>query len=321
MHSTFRLTLFAAVLLSALVLAACSPAPNTEDVSPIGTPAPATTEDTPSPVARGDGEADAVESARADLADRLGISPSSIQVVSVEQVDWPDTSLGCPQEGQMYAQVIVPGQRVVFEADGEQYVYHTGDGNVILCEKEASTPSQSTPEVEIDPAATALVEQAQADLSQRLDVAMEGIAVQAVEAVQWRDSSLGCPKPGMNYLQVITPGYLIRLEAKGEVYEYHTSQSNVVYCENPETEAEGNVINQLIAAARADLASVTGMAEGKIEVIETEYVEWRDSSLGCPKAGQSYLQVITPGYLIRLRAGGEEYEYHTSMKQVILCRQ
>jgi hypothetical protein len=319
MRSTFQFTLFAVMLLATLILAACSPAPATQEVSPISTPPPATPEDTPSPVARGNGEADAVESAQADLAERLGTPSESIQVVSVEQVDWPDTSLGCPQEGQMYAQVIVPGQRVVFEADGEQYVYHTGDGNVILCEEEEGTPPQSTPEVEIDPAA-ALAEQAKEDLSKRVDAAVEDITVQTVEAVQWRDSSLGCPKPGMQYLQVITPGYLIRLEANGKVYEYHTDQNNAVYCENPETSAGGDVVNKLVAAARADLASVAGVTEDRIEVIETGYVEWSDSSLGCPKAGQSYLQVITPGYLIRLRAGGKEYEYHTSMTQVMLCR-
>jgi hypothetical protein len=33
-----------------------------------------------------------------------------------------------------------------------------------------------------------------------------------------------------------------------------------------------------------------------------------------------YPQVITPGYLIRLMAGGQEYEYHTSMRNVVLCR-
>jgi hypothetical protein len=330
MRSTFRFTLLTIVLLAALVLAACGPTPGTDDVSPgtdevspISTPPPAAPQDTPSPVASGDEETDIVENALADLSTRLGISAETIQVVSVELVDWPDTSLGCPQEGQMYAQVIVPGRRVVLEAEGEQYTYHTGDGNVILCQDESSAPPESTPETGLDPAVAALVEQAKADLSERAEVAVEDITVQTVQAVQWRDSSLGCPEPGMQYLQVITPGYLIRLEANGEVYEYHTDDTQVVYCENPQPGegADVNATARLVDAAKADLASLTGVAQDEIEVIETQFVEWSDSSLGCPKAGQSYLQVITPGYLIRLLAGGQEYEYHTSMNEVVLCEE
>jgi hypothetical protein len=52
-----------------------------------------------------------------------------------------------------------------------------------------------------------------------------------VEAVDWSDTSLGCPEPGMAYAQVITPGYLIVLGAAGQTYEYHTDEhSSVVLC-------------------------------------------------------------------------------------------
>ena len=48
------------------------------------------------------------------------------------------------------------------------------------------------------------------------------------------DGSLGCPQPGMNYVMMITPGYLIMLEANGQAYEYHTSMNGVVWCKEPE---------------------------------------------------------------------------------------
>ncbi len=79
-----------------------------------------------------------------------------------------------------------------------------------------------------------LVQKAVEDLSQRLGLDPQQIRLLSVEDVQWRDSSLGCPKPGMNYLMVITPGHLIRLEAEGQVYEYHTDEKRVIYCENPQ---------------------------------------------------------------------------------------
>lgn len=80
------------------------------------------------------GSADAVRLAKEDLARRLEVSPEAIEVLSVEAVDWPDTSLGCPQPGMMYAQVITPGFRVLLKAEGESYEYHAARATqVVLC--------------------------------------------------------------------------------------------------------------------------------------------------------------------------------------------
>jgi hypothetical protein len=70
----------------------------------------------------------------ADLANQTGTPPEEIKVVSIEAVDWPDTSLGCPEEGMMYAQVITLGYKIVLEAQGQQYEYHTNEQDyVVLC--------------------------------------------------------------------------------------------------------------------------------------------------------------------------------------------
>jgi hypothetical protein len=74
------------------------------------------------------------------------------------------------------------------------------------------------------------VSNAVADLAARLGVPASDITIVSVEAVEWRDASLGCPQPGMAYAQVITPGYLIVLEAGGASYEYHAGRSQAVLC-------------------------------------------------------------------------------------------
>jgi hypothetical protein len=72
--------------------------------------------------------------AREDLARRLGLAPKAIRLVSVKAVEWSDASLGCPQPGMMYAQVITPGFRVVLEVKRQKYEYHTDAGRfVVLC--------------------------------------------------------------------------------------------------------------------------------------------------------------------------------------------
>jgi hypothetical protein len=70
----------------------------------------------------------------ADLAQRLGLAPDVISVLSIEPVEWPDASLGCAKPGMMYAQVVTPGYRIVLEAGGKTYEYHTGQGQVVTCQ-------------------------------------------------------------------------------------------------------------------------------------------------------------------------------------------
>ena len=91
-------------------------------------------------------------------------------------------------------------------------------------------PSLPTP---ADPGLQSLVEKAKEDLAQRLSISVTQINLVELTEVEWSDSSLGCPQPGMDYLQVITPGYLIRLEVNAQIYEYHSNRDTYfVYCEN-----------------------------------------------------------------------------------------
>ena len=77
-----------------------------------------------------------VQLARQDLAKKLGLPLEAIRVVSVEAVEWSDASLGCPQPGMMYAQVITPGFRVVLAAKDQTVEYHTDmDRRVVSCAK------------------------------------------------------------------------------------------------------------------------------------------------------------------------------------------
>lgn len=74
--------------------------------------------------------------AATDLAGRLTIDESAVTVVLVEEVVWSDASLGCPQPGMSYAQVVTDGMRIVLEADGALYDYRSGGtSDPVLCIK------------------------------------------------------------------------------------------------------------------------------------------------------------------------------------------
>lgn len=77
---------------------------------------------------------------------------------------------------------------------------------------------------------------------------------------------------------------------------------------------------KLVEQARQALAERVGMAADDVTVERTEDVTWPDASLGCPDPEMMYAQVLTPGYRIVLKAGGETYTYHGSERgQLVLC--
>jgi hypothetical protein len=68
------------------------------------------------------------------IGDDLGVAPEAVRIVSVEARDWPDTALGCPRPGEVYAEVITPGFLIVVEADGETIEFHSDQrDNVVRC--------------------------------------------------------------------------------------------------------------------------------------------------------------------------------------------
>lgn len=75
---------------------------------------------------------DAAERARAELASHLKVSPESISIVSAKEHTWSDASLGLPEPGMMYAQMITAGHIVTLRHDGQIYVYHVAGQSVKL---------------------------------------------------------------------------------------------------------------------------------------------------------------------------------------------
>jgi hypothetical protein len=74
----------------------------------------------------------AIEAAKVDLGVRLNIAPETIELVSIEEVEWPDGCLGVVQPDLMCIQVITPGYRIILQVDGQQYEYHTNSAGTLV---------------------------------------------------------------------------------------------------------------------------------------------------------------------------------------------
>jgi hypothetical protein len=134
--------LFATVLFMLLLAAGCAPPaalPTPTDM----TPAPSAATPSPTPADAIVGQPPAPTDAALQLAgaaavqvaaSTLGLGQAEITVTAIEEMEWPDASLGCPQPGYAYAQVITPGYRATVQAGGQSYDVHMdSQGYGLIC--------------------------------------------------------------------------------------------------------------------------------------------------------------------------------------------
>jgi hypothetical protein len=67
-----------------------------------------------------------------------------------------------------------------------------------------------------------------------------------------------------------------------------------------------------VKAARKALAEKLSISESNILILSALEKEWSDSCLGLGGPAESCLQAITPGYEVKMQAGGSEYVYRTN---------
>ena len=77
-----------------------------------------------------------------------------------------------------------------------------------------------------------------------------------------------------------------------------------------------------VDAAQRDAAAHLGVSPAALKVDQVEPRQWGDSSLGCPKPGQMYSQIVTPGFVIIISGAGKQLEYHADTRgRVVLCQE
>ena len=70
----------------------------------------------------------------ADAATRSGVAVDQLVVVTALSITWSDGSLGCPEPGQAYTQVVLEGYRVSIRAGTTTYDYRgAGMSGFKLC--------------------------------------------------------------------------------------------------------------------------------------------------------------------------------------------
>lgn len=114
-----------------LLLAACGPSSIPQVTTPVAPSTSAAVVPTVNPEAQS-----AVDAALKDAASHLGADAASLRVDQVEARQWNDSSLGCPQPGDLYSQIVTPGFLIVISSDTRQLEYHSdARARVVLCKE------------------------------------------------------------------------------------------------------------------------------------------------------------------------------------------
>lgn len=161
-------------------------------------------------------------------------------------------------------------------------------------------------------------------LAAELQISKEKILVDTIRAVDWPNSSVGCPKPGIAYLDVITPGHKITLRVDKQLYVVHEAKGSAFVCR--QTKAYAGIDPNLqfvfgvqMAVAQKDLADRLRVSPRDVKTVSAEETTWDDAGLGCPDPGVTYPPGKVTGWALTLRHKERDYVYHTDLQRTIPC--
>jgi hypothetical protein len=69
---------------------------------------------------------------RNQVSQILGVPVESIELNSIEPMDWPDGCLGLPEPDEVCTEAITPGWLLVFSADGQEYRFRADQTGTVI---------------------------------------------------------------------------------------------------------------------------------------------------------------------------------------------
>jgi len=169
-------------------------------------------------------EKEATELAFATLSQEISVDRKDIVLIHIARFNWPDSALGCPQPGMNYTQAIVPGYLALLAHGEVQYRVHLGNGRGLVCN--LKRVPLKLDEVILDN----LKKMATQDLADKLGGRIENITVVEDQPMVWPDTNFGCTTSPNSSVAKSIRGHLIKLEYRGQIFEYRTSRSKVIPC-------------------------------------------------------------------------------------------
>ena len=152
-----------------------------------------------------------VENAAIDIvSNQYGYDPSNILILKSSPKTWSDSCLEAVQPNDGCTQELIPGYLILLYVDQTVFEVHADLSGQNIYALNYLTSYISPGDVAV------LL------LAKQLDISSNNIMYQSIDQVDWADSCLDVIYEDSVCVPVITPGYRIKLEAMGTLYEFHT---------------------------------------------------------------------------------------------------
>ena len=165
-------------------------------------------------------------------------------------------------------------------------------------------------------------------LVEKLGASQKDISILNSKKMDWPNLALGCPLKGHSYLQVITPGYRLKVLVNSRTYFVHTGANSVIICENKRitdktsnSKFPGNEISNQVKAiqlARKLLLTNNARTSARISLISVEQKTWNEVEKEC--SSKSLFEENSNGYLVTLKCEGKKSFYFSNGIHVLECR-
>ena len=172
-------------------------------------------------------QSQATELARNTLAKQNKLLLKNLEVDAAKAMQWPDSSLGCPQPGMMYAQIITPGYQVTLldTSSGNIHFVHVGAGRAVVCDKTDSTRTQTEKNLRFGQR-WQQTQKAQQLLAERLSVPRNEIRIIGTRKLETDKAGPLCKEePTKAQMQVIELSY------RDRTYRYGIIGNRLVACD------------------------------------------------------------------------------------------
>ena len=165
---------------------------------------------------------------------------------------------------------------------------------------------------------------ATAKLAEALELQQEDVEVQSAEAIEWPDTSLGCPRKGMSYLQMLVPGHRVTLRAAGSSYAVHVGDGRAIVCETTARDAstelaERKRVVESVVEARRHLAARLELAETEVRIVAVDRDPPGSGVEACVQPPEGEERAGSPRAVIELEAAGERFVYQLLGDEVVAC--
>lgn len=110
-------------------------------------------------------------------------------------------------------------------------------------------------------------------VTEELDIELASVTIIKVEHKLWPDASLGIPEPGVAYVQALTSGCIMRMQAGDRTLTVHTGPGPTAKLQGIPTATEFNEDVPVVASAMLNLATMEGLRFSDVQLVgvQTEH--------------------------------------------------